>query len=74
MEEQTQKRFLKYNDTFFEGKLTKIKLEWSNRMKIAAAIFYPNKHNVELGKICLNRKLLKARSEKEVKETLLVYN
>lgn len=73
MEEQALKHFIEYNEQFFEGKLNKIKLQWSNRMQISAAIFYPCKdHPRESGKICLNQKLLKSRSEKEVLETLLV--
>jgi hypothetical protein len=73
MEEQTLTHFIKYNNLFFEGRLDNIKLEWSDRMNVSAAIFYPDKKlPKKLGKICFNRKLLKERSDKELLETLLV--
>lgn len=73
MEQKTQEYFIKYNKMFFEGKLNDVQLVWSNRMRVSAAIFYPNKEKpMEKGKICFNRKLLQGRSDKELRETLLV--
>lgn len=73
MEIQCKQYFSEYNTKLFEGKLDQIELIWSNRMRVSAAIFYPDKHKPnEKGKICMNRRLLQTRSDKEIKETLLV--
>lgn len=73
MEEKFQNYFNEYNQRFFKGRLNKVKLVWSERMKVNAGIFYPDKINPrEAGKICMNRKMLQDRTDKEILGTLLV--
>lgn len=67
MKETCLKLFDEYNKRFFEDKLSNVEVLWSNRMKLSAGVYNPN-----LDKIILNLNLLSSRSEKEVKETLLV--
>ena len=73
MEIKCKQYFSEYNRKLFKGGLDQIELIWSNRMSVSAAIFYPDKKKPnEKGKISMNRKLLQTRSDKEIKETLLV--
>lgn len=60
--------FAVYNELYFDGKLGCVILEWSKRMTTCAGIFY-TKLNEYI--IRLSEPLLKFRTIKEIKETLL---
>lgn len=60
--------FAVYNDLYFEGKLGCVRLEWSKRMTTCAGIFYTKSTEYI---IRLSEPLLKFRTIKEIKETLL---
>jgi hypothetical protein len=60
--------FAIYNDVYFNGKLGCVRLEWSKRMTTCAGIFYTKLTEYI---IRLSEPLLKFRSIKEIKETLL---
>jgi len=62
--------FVKYNDMYFEGRLDAVSVEWSNRMTLCAGLC-SWKRNGDC-RIKLSSKLLQYRSNKELKETLLV--
>lgn len=65
--------FFKYfNKRFFDNKLDRVKMEFSDKMKSSAGIFYPKQKFDEFSRIRLNRRLLELRSDKEIIETLLV--
>jgi predicted SprT family Zn-dependent metalloprotease len=60
--------FAVYNDLYFDGKLGCVRLEWSKRMTTCAGIFYTKSTEYI---IRLSEPLLKFRTIKEIKETLL---
>ena len=62
--------FVKYNNMYFGGRLDAVSVEWSARMTLCAGLCSWN----SMGdcRIKLSSKLLQFRSNKEVKETLLV--
>lgn len=65
-------KFSELNKRFFGNKLNDVKLEFSDRMKNAAGIFYPPRKHQNCCQIRLNRSMLSLRSDKEQMETLLV--
>lgn len=67
-----QTYFQDFNQRFFGNKLKDVKLEFSSRMKNSAGVFSTKKIPGKSGTIRLNKPLLSSRSDKEVKETLLV--
>lgn len=69
---RTSEYFDIFNSAFFEKKLNNVKVEWSDRMKTSAAIYYPDNSQIGFGKLRLNRRILSLRSNKELIETLLV--
>jgi hypothetical protein len=63
--------FVKYNDLYFEGRLAAVSVEWSPRMTLCAGLCTWNAQGD--CRIKLSSKLLQFRSNKEIKETLLVH-
>lgn len=61
--------FVQYNDMYFEGKLAAVSVEWSQKMTLCAGLC-----SWKFGdcRIKLSAKLLQYRSNKELKEVLLV--
>jgi hypothetical protein len=64
--------FVKYNEQYFEGRLGAVTVEWSPRMTLCAGLCSWNRSGE--CRIKLSSKLLQYRSNKELKETLLVCN
>lgn len=64
------KLFIKYNDLYFEGRLDAVSVEWSQKMTLCAGLC-TWKRTGEC-RIKLSSKLLQYRTNKELKETLLV--
>ncbi len=63
------KNFIEYNELFFENSLTKITLSWSTKMTSCAGLFITEDNKTP--SIRLSEPLLKYRSYKEIRETLL---
>ena len=63
------KNFIEYNKLFFENSLEKITLSWSTKMTSCAGLFITEDNKTPL--IRLSEPLLKYRSYKEIRETLL---
>ena len=63
------KNFIEYNELFFENSLEKITLSWSTKMTSCAGLFITEDNKTPL--IRLSEPLLKYRSYKEIRETLL---
>lgn len=69
---KVQKCFYEFNERFFDSKLIQVKLEFSDRMKNSAGIFYPPGNQDKNCRIRINRPMMLLRSDKEMMETLLV--
>ena len=63
------KNFNEYNELFFENSLMKINLSWSTKMTSCAGLFITDDNKIPA--IRLSEPLLKYRSLKEIRETLL---
>jgi len=65
------KLFIEYSETYFEGLLhnSAVTVEWSTRMTLCAGVCYLHRGGYCI--IRLSKPLLKYRSVKELKETLL---
>jgi len=74
LEIKTKKRFIEFNRRFFDNKLAQVVLEFSDKMKVSAGMFYPPSKVSSSSRIRLNRQMLSMRSDKEVIATLLVRN
>lgn len=64
--------FRAFNKLFFDEQLNDVKLEFSNKMKNSAGIFYPPRKQKKFARIRLNQPMLSLRSDEEIMETLLV--
>lgn len=70
--EKTKIYFREFNELFFNNKLNNVRLEFSDKMRNSAGIFYPARNQEKFAKIRLNHPMLSIRSDKEIMETLLV--
>lgn len=74
LEIKTKKRFGEFNRRFFHNKLTQVQLEFSDKLKVSAGMFYPPTKKNSSIRIALNRPMLMMRNDEEVNATLLVRN
>ena len=65
--------FEKFNHKFFNGKLSDVKVEWSQKMtSIAGGCYCTGKYSKRKAHIRLSEPLLKFRNRKDIIEILLV--